>query len=183
MHGKYYWFPNVSLHANHLVSTNCLAPVSDLRWTVKIYISNKFLLPNPGLYAWYMVRPNKPKYWSLEQRKLYCKGWARRTGCWCSKSLNAPKVFREEFLLGKTCKEDCKVCDLSLTGWWRDNSNNAPGISVLSLLVQPVWDPGIVLCLQLPSSTWVGVSLEGEPGPCSLLFWLLFLCFCIPLLF
>ena len=43
------------------------------------------------------VKSNKPKRLSLEQRKFYCKGQARRMGGSCSKDPYSLMVFREEF--------------------------------------------------------------------------------------
>ena len=47
------------------------------------------------------MRLNKLNHLSLEQRNIYCEDEARRTDKLCSKDLNFPLVFREEFLKAK----------------------------------------------------------------------------------
>ena len=110
------------------------------------------------------VSPNKPKCQSLEQRKMYCKGQARRMGGSCSKDPNSLMAFREEFSWAKFgvkavgCVIFFWLVGGEATGWCSRN---------------------LVFSLKLPSSTRVGalvlvelknillcVSLEGEPGPC-----------------
>ena len=56
------------------------------------------MLLNPSSGAWRTVRPNKPKHQSLEQRRVYCRGRARRMGPSCSKDQNFSMIFREAFL-------------------------------------------------------------------------------------
>ena len=64
---------------------------------------NGMALSNPSSCARHTVRPNKPRHWSLEQRKVYRKDIARRMGGSCSKDLNSLMGFREEVFIGKIC--------------------------------------------------------------------------------
>ena len=45
------------------------------------------------------VRPNKPWYWRLEQRKVYCRG---QQGEWVTYALKSPMVCREKLLQVKS---------------------------------------------------------------------------------
>ena len=57
-----------------------------------------FLLLHPSSWGCLIVRSNELKHWSWEQRKFYCQNQARTMGGSCSKDLNSPGVFSEEFL-------------------------------------------------------------------------------------
>lgn len=51
------------------------------------------VLPNAGLCARHTVRPGRLKGWSLDQRKVYCGGFARRWVDHALKNLGLPERF------------------------------------------------------------------------------------------
>ena len=65
------------------------------------------------------VTPSKtPKLRSLEQRKVYWQGQARKSHGSCSKTPNSPVILGEKFLIGKIRGEGCRMCDLPLIGFF-----------------------------------------------------------------
>ena len=53
--------------------------------------------------------PNKPKCWSLEQRKVDCKA---KSGEWVMlKTSKLPDGFEGDVSTGKIWSESCRVCD------------------------------------------------------------------------
>ena len=72
-------------------------------------------MSNPGPCALHTVRPKKLKHWSLEYRKVYCKGYAQRT-------LRKPELtvlFREEFFVWLVLAAACSFQDLSSSQGWK----------------------------------------------------------------
>ena len=60
-------------------------------------------LANPSSCARYIVRPNKTKCWSLEQREAYCRAEQGKQGSSCSKDLNSHMLFWKRVFIGKIC--------------------------------------------------------------------------------
>ena len=79
-----------------------------------------WLLLNTSLCAQHTVRPNKPKYQSLEQRKV--DGRAKQ-GVWVAhpQEPETPWWFKGRFLQAKFVGEGCRVCDFLVIGWWWGN--------------------------------------------------------------
>ena len=67
------------------------------------------------------LRPNKPKRWSLEWRKVYCRTQQGEQGGSRSERTELPDDFRGRDFIGKFWGEGCRVCDLPLIGWWGGN--------------------------------------------------------------
>lgn len=59
-----------------------------------------------NLSAGFTMRPNKPKYWSLEQGKVYCKNPARTMGAHAQKTRTP--CFQERVLKGNIWGGGCK---------------------------------------------------------------------------
>ena len=79
------------------------------------------ILPNPGLCAACPARPKKPKCWGLEQRKVYYKGQARRTGISGSENPNSLHGFQGRVFKSNIWNEGYGVYDFLLIGWWSGN--------------------------------------------------------------
>ena len=118
-----------------------------------------FRLPTPSACSQRRVRPNELKRWSLEQRKVHCKGRAGRTGRSCSEGPNSLMGFREVFI-GKFGERVAGCVTLlwlvggNLTAWCSRKLSHHPSGSI--------W-PGIhvfELSLKLPSSPWALVPVE-----------------------
>ena len=154
------------------------------------------MLLNPSLWKWCTVRPNKPKHWSLEQRKVYCKGQARRTAGSCSKDPNSSMVFREQFLkatfevTAARCMTFFWLVTGVVRGWCSRNlihqssGSNQSGISACSCHPPPEWR-ALVPTEQLEDMYQIAMSTPWGgtrtlPYHCTIVSWLLFLCFCIP---
>ena len=68
-----------------------------------------------------IVRSNKLKHWTLEQRKFYCKSQARTMDGSCSKRPELSSGFQWRVFKGKFCGEGYRVWDLPLIDWWGGN--------------------------------------------------------------
>ena len=80
----------------------------------RVLFSLIVLLLNSSSCAWCTVRSKKLKHHSLEQRKIYCKGHARRMGGLYSENLSSPMILGEEFSWEKFSRRsaDCWL------PWW-----------------------------------------------------------------
>ena len=112
------------------------------------------LFLSPSSCAWSTVRPNKPKHWSLEQRK-FMQGPSKENGWFILKRPELLEGFQRRVFRGKICREGCRVCDLPLIDWGVGNRVMFQE-SQSSAWIQPVWGPWLMLSLKLPSFTWVG---------------------------
>ena len=119
------------------------------------------VLANLSLCACRTGRPNKPKHPSLEQRKVYCEGQARRTSSSYSEDPNFSMAFRDEFLKATFgvkvagCMTFFWLVGGEVTGWCFRNLNHQPGSDQSG-----VYKLG--LNMKSPSSTWVGVLVPAE---------------------
>ena len=105
----------------------------------------------------------KLKHWCLELRKICCKDLARRAGSSCSNDQNSLDGFQARVFKDNVRGESLRICDqlmALLIGWWWGNR-----VIVLESQPSDSNQSGIcklVVSMQSPSSTWIGVLISVE---------------------
>ena len=92
------------------------------------------------------VRPDRPKYQSLEPEK-FITGPSEENKCSCSKNPELSDGFQGKVFVGKIWAEGCKC----VTFFW----------SVGDQVTEWCWR-NLVVSLKLPSSIWVGALILAE---------------------
>lgn len=123
-----------------------------LKFVKQIFVKHKYLCLTHSKQKQTKNNKKKLNHWSLEQRKAYCKGQARRTGNSCSKNPNSLTVLREEFLQvkfgGRVAGCITLFCLVGGEGKWYPfrNLNHQPSASNQSGVLL------LMLSLKVPSS-------------------------------
>lgn len=93
------------------------------------------------------VSPNKPNWGGLEQRKSLSQGLSKENRLLELKKVQTLKSFYLQNVKGRAAR--CVIFPCNSVVMFQESQS-------LDFWSQPVWYPELVLCLKLPSSTWMG---------------------------